>query len=173
MLLYTFSYKCQSIDFWLEMVIFRISLFLMSSKMEEKQEKKISKKQRIIVWIFAFIVLIISINSWMNKMNDSSQTRTTQTIQKSNPLQDRLNRINELFVEDTAFEKAEKIDSSTIWISFTSAPSEDIETITRWQAVNLSNELNGVASVKTYIWWKAQMFCIATKWTVNDCFDYR
>lgn len=105
-------------------------------------------------------------------MNNTSNT-TTQQIEKVDATQERINRINEIFTEDSAFEKAEKFDTNSIWIYFTSAPSEDIETITRWQAMNLSKEVNGVASVKTFVWWEAQMFCVWTKWTVNECSDYR
>ena len=58
-------------------------------------------------------------------------------------------------------------ETPDLWVS------DSIDSITRWQAMNLSKEVNGVASVKTYVWSEAQMYCIATKWQVNECNDYR
>ena len=126
--------------------------------------KKLVKSRRFrVVIIFAVCCSLYDPN-----------TSTTQTqIQQTDHVQERINRINDVFTEDQAFEKAEKIEKNVIWIFFTSAPSESIETITRWQAMNLSNDINGVASVKLFVWWKAQMFCTATKWEVKDCIDYR
>lgn len=140
--------------------------------MEDKQEKKISKSWLIFAWIFALFVFAVAINSWKNATKDTTTSNST-VVEKSDLVQERIDRINELFIEDSAFEKVEKIDNSSLWIYFVSAPDEDIDTITRWQAVNLSNEVNGVASVKTFIWWTAQMFCTATKWQINNCSDYR
>lgn len=139
-----------------------------------QQEKKISKIWRIIAWIFAVIVLILAINSWSNS---TTQTRSTTQIEKSDPVQERINRINELYAEENTFEKVEIIWNNSIAIVFTETPDlwidDSIDSITRWQAVNLSNDVNGVASVKTYVWWTAQMFCTATKWQINQCSDYR
>lgn len=136
---------------------------------ENQEKKKIWKGGRIFIWIFALIVLWIAIDSWKNATVQQNQTTSVQV----DPLQERIERINEVFSEDQNFEKVEKIDESTIWIYFLSDPVEDIETITRWQSMNLSNETSNVASVKTFVWWNAKMFCTATKWQVNDCIDYR
>lgn len=136
---------------------------------ENQEKKKIWKGGRIFIWIFALIVLWIAIDSWKNATVQQNWTTSVQI----DPLQERIERINEVFSEDQNFEKVEKIDESTIWIYFLSDPVEDIETITRWQSMNLSNETNNVASVKTFVWWNAKMFCTATKWQVNDCIDYR
>lgn len=136
---------------------------------ENQEKKKIWKGGRIFIWIFALIVLWIAIDSWKNANVQQNQTTSVQV----DPLQERIERINEVFSEDQNFEKVEKIDESTIWIYFLSDPVEDIETITRWQSMNLSNETSNVASVKTFVWWNAKMFCTATKWQVNDCIDYR
>lgn len=136
---------------------------------ENQEKKKIWKGGRIFIWIFALIVLWIAIDSWKNATVQQNQTTSVQV----DPLQERIERINEVFSEDQNFEKVEKIDENTIWIYFLSDPVEDIETITRWQSMNLSNETSNVASVKTFVWWNAKMFCTATKWQVNDCIDYR
>jgi len=144
--------------------------------MAEKQEKKISKTWRIIAWIFAIIVFICAINSWSKSTTTQTRSTTTQ-IEKTDPVQERINRINELYAEESTFEKVEVIWNNSIAIVFNETPdlwiADSIDSITRGQAMNLSEEVNGVASVKTYVWWTAQMFCTATKWTVNDCSDYR
>lgn len=141
--------------------------------MAEKQEKKkIGKDWRIVVWIIAFMVFLGVINSWW-----SNSSTTGSSSQKSDPVQERMNRINELYAEESSFDKVQKIWDNSIAIVFTSAPDlwieDEIDSITRWQAMNLSKEVNGVASVKTYVWWTAQMYCIATKGQVNECSDYR
>lgn len=141
---------------------------------EQQEKKKISKAWRIFAWIFAFIVLLTAINSWKNWTTTSS-TRTP--VQKVDVVQQRIDRINELYAEESTFEKVEKIWDNDLAIVFSDTPDiwvqDSIDSITRWQAVNLSKEVNGVATVKTYVWWEAQMFCIATKWTINECSDYR
>ena len=143
--------------------------------MEEKQEKKTSKITRIITWIIAliFVYYVIDSGSSSSIETNSTSTSISKEVKKTDSLQERIEKINSLFIEESSFEKAEKIDNSTIGIYFYSTPEEDIDLITRGQAVNLSNDLNGVASVKTFVWWSAQMFCVATKWSINDCSDYR
>lgn len=138
--------------------------------MEEKQ-KKVGRWWRVVFWIIVACLIAFWLNSWKNET--SVPTQAIEQAKKTTAVQERINRINEVFTEEEAFEKAEEIGSNTVWIFFTRTPNEDIETITRGQAVNLSNEVNGVASVKTYVWWIPQMFCTATKWQVNDCSDYR
>lgn len=168
MLIVYIFYKMSSIEIMMcfcNMISFISYVIIMS----EQEKKKIWKAGRVFIWIFALFVLWIAINSWKNATIEQNQP----TIQKSDPLQERIARINELYAEDEAFEKAEEIEKDIIWIFFVSDPTEDIETITRWQSMNLSNELNGVASVKTFVWWNAKMFCTATKWQVNDCIDYK
>jgi hypothetical protein len=117
---------------------------------------------------------LTAINSWKNWTTTSS-TRTP--VQKVDVVQQRIDRINELYAEESTFEKVEKIWDNDLAIVFSDTPDiwvqDSIDSITRWQAVNLSKEVNGVATVKTYVWWEAQMFCIATKWTINECSDYR
>lgn len=136
--------------------------------MAEKQEKKFGIRWRITLIIV--VLVIISLFFGWNKKETTSIKSEVQVIE---PLQASINRINEVFTEDQAFEKVEKIENNTLWIFFTSEPFEDIETITRGQSVNVSKEINGVASVKSFVWWKAQFFCVATKWEINSCSDYR
>ena len=142
-------------------------------RMSEQEKKWINKMWWIIAWIFAVIVIFIAFNSWKNATTSTTNVQT----QKTDAVQERINKINELYAEESTFEKVEKIDTNALWIYFTSTPdlwiADSIDSITRWQATNLSNEVNGVASVKTFVWWTAQMFCVATKWTINDCSDYR
>lgn len=139
--------------------------------MAEKQEKKFGVRWRITVIVV--VLVIISLFVGWNKKTAEETTPIKSEVQEIDPLQERVERINEVFAEDQAFEKVEKIENNTLWIFFTSEPSEDIETITRGQAVNLSKDVNGVASIKSFVWWKAQFFCVATKWEINSCSDYR
>ena len=136
--------------------------------MAEKQEKKFGIRWRITLIIV--VLVIISLFFGWNKKETTSIKSEVQVIE---PLQASINRINEVFTEDQTFDKVEKIENNTLWIFFTSEPFEDIETITRGQSVNVSKEINGVASVKSFVWWKAQFFCVATKWEINSCSDYR
>lgn len=140
---------------------------------EQQEKKKISKTWRIFVWVFAFIVLLIAINSWSNSSAPTSST----SVQKVDVVQERINRINELYAEESSFDRVEVIWNNAIAIVFNKLPDlwieDEIDSITRWQAMNLSKELNGVASVKTVVWWVAQMFCTAIQWEVKDCMDYR
>lgn len=140
---------------------------------EQQEKKKISKAWRIFAWVFAFIVLLIAINSWSNSSAPTSST----SVQKVDVVQERINRINELYAEESSFDRVEVIWNNAIAIVFNELPDlwieDEIDSITRWQAMNLSKELNGVASVKTVVWWVAQMFCTAIQWEVKDCMDYR
>ena len=147
---------------------------------EEKAKKPFYKQRRFIVLAFIFICWIL--NSLAKDSNSTTSVQTTtqtqqQTEQKTDVVQERINRINELYAEESSFDKVEVIWNNSIAIVFKELPDlwieDEIDSITRWQAMNLSKEVNGVASVKTYIWWEAQMFCTATRWTVNDCSDYR
>ena len=167
-----FFYKMSSCWFLIEFRYISDNLFHKSFQMEEKQEKKsIFKKWRF--WAIIILIVFAILGESDNQSTMNTTTRTTSNVQQIDATQERINRLKELFAEESAFEKIEKIENNAIWIYFTSAPSEDIETITRWQAMNLSKEVNWIASVKTFVWWTAQMFCTATKWTVNDCIDYR
>lgn len=147
---------------------------------EEKAKKPFYKQRRFIVLAFIFICWIL--NSLAKDSNSTTSVQTTtqtqqQTETKSDPVQDRINHFIETRSEVEEFEKIELIDTNTLWIYFTKTPDlwieDSIDSTTRWQARNLSLDVNGVASVKTFVWWKAQMFCTATKGQVNDCIDYR
>lgn len=147
---------------------------------EEKAKKPFYKQRRFIVLAIIFVCWIL--NSLAKDWNSTptTQTPTTQkiwTVEKTDAVQERINRINELYAEESSFDRVELIWDNSIAIVFKELPDlwieDEIDSITRWQAMNLSKEVNGVASVKTYIWWEAQMFCTATKWQVNDCSDYR
>lgn len=196
MLLYIFSFKCQCIDFWLEIVIFQISLFLMSAKMEEKQEKKISKKQRIIAWIFAFIVLLIAVNSWKNAVDSwkksivgsSSETYVSAETQKMrNVVQSRIDTITELFPnEQSEFIKAECKDDckeADLNIYYSETPNiewikDTVDFIARGQSVNLSNELadeNLSDQARVYIYVNDVNIyrCSAYKKSIWACKDLR
>lgn len=118
---------------------------------------------------------------WISN-TDTSPNKTAQPTQKQetrvDPVQERMNRINELYADEPSFDRVQKLDgSNSIAIIFNETPdlwiTDSIDSITRWQAMNLSNEVNGVASVKTYVWNEAQMYCIATKGQVTECNDYR
>ena len=144
--------------------------------MTEKQEqpkKSILKKWWFWVLIFFFCVFLASNMDWTPTTN----TPTQQEIKKD-VVQERMDHITELMkAEVPEFEKVEKIEDNVIWIFFTNTPDlwieDTIDSTTRWQARNLSLDINGVASVKTFVWWNAVMYCTATKWQVNDCMDYR
>lgn len=146
---------------------------------EEKAKKPFYKQRRFIVLAIIFVCWIL--NSLAKDWNTSSNTTTvqqkTETVEKKDAVQERIDRINELYAEESSFDRVEVIWDNSIAIVFKELPDlwieDEIDSITRWQAMNLSKEVNGVASVKTYIWWEAQMFCTATRWTVNDCSDYR
>lgn len=145
--------------------------------MTEKQEqpkKSILKKWWFWVLIFFFCVFLASNMDWTPATN----TPTQQQEIKKDVVQERMDHITELMkAEVPEFEKVEKIEDNVIWIFFTSTPDlwieDTIDSTTRWQARNLSLDVNGVASVKTFVWWNAVMYCTATKWQVNDCMDYR
>ena len=146
---------------------------------EEKIKKPLHKKRRFRVIVFIFICWIL--NSLAKDWNTSSNTTTvqqkTETIEKKDVIQERINHFIETRQEVEEFEKIELIDTNTLWIYFTATPDlwieDSIDQTTRWQARNLSIDIDWVASVKTFVWWQAQMFCTATKWQVNDCIDYR
>ena len=129
-------------------------------------------------WIV--IVLWIIVLHWVLFPSDKTET-TNPTVtpkqEKIDPVDSRISAINELYKDEPTFDKVEKFESDTIWIYFTETPDlwveDSVDLITRWQAVNLSNEINGVASVKLFVWWKSQMYCVATKWKINECKDYR
>lgn len=144
--------------------------------MEEKKQGSLLKKRWFwfLVVVFCVVFSIIFTPDWPVE----NQPSTPQKEVKVDPVQERMDRINELYVDEPTFNRVEKLDgSNSIAIIFNETPDlwieDSIDSITRWQAMNLSNEVNGVASVKTYVWTEAQMFCIATKGQVNECNDYR
>lgn len=159
--------------------VYWFHLYHKSFKMaEEKAKKPLHKKWRFRVIVFIFVCWILnSLAKDWNTTTSSVQAPAQQTEEKTDVVQERINRINELYAEESSFDKVEVIWNNSIAIVFKELPDlwieDEIDSITRWQAMNLSKEVNGVASVKTYIWWEAQMFCTATRWTVNDCSDYR
>ena len=106
-----------------------------------------------------------------------TNTPTIQKQEKLDPIDERLNEIRNLYAEEPTFEKAEKFESNAIWIYFTDIPdlwvNDPVDFLARWQAVNLSNIVNGVASAKIFIAWEWKMFCIATKGQITECNDYR
>ena len=149
--------------------------------MENKENKKEPKKIKWWWWLicgFVVFLMILWISNTDTSPNSYKPTQITQKQEKVDPVQERINRINELYAEEPSFDRVEKMDgSNSIAIIFKETPdlwiTDSIDSITRWQAMNLSNEVNGVASVKTYVGNEAQMYCIATKWQVTECNDYR
>ena len=150
--------------------------------MENKETAKEPKKIKWWWWLicgFVVFLMIIGISNTDTSPNSYKPTQTTtQKQEKVDPVQERINRINELYAEEPSFDRVQKMDGlNSIAIIFKETPdlwiSDSIDSITRWQAMNLSNEVNGVASVKTYVGNDAQMYCIATKWQVTECNDYR
>lgn len=150
--------------------------------MENKETAKEPKKIKWWWWLicgFVVFLMIIGISNTDTSPNSYKPTQTTtQKQEKVDPVQERINRINELYADEPSFDRVQKMDGiNSIAIIFKETPdlwiSDSIDSITRWQAMNLSNEVNGVASVKTYVWNDAQMYCIATKWQVTECNDYR
>lgn len=127
--------------------------------MAEKQEKKISKAWRIIAWIFAFIVLIIAINSWKNAVDSwknsilesNSETYVSAKTQKMrNVIQTRIDTITELFsAEQPEFVKVvckDECKDADLNIYYSETPNiewvkDTVDFIARGQSVNLSNEL--------------------------------
>jgi len=114
-----------------------------------------------------------------NDWTSSSYTPTAQAPkeEKIDGLQERINTINELYKEEPTFEKVEKIENDVIAISFNDVPdlwvNDSVDFLARWQAVELSKAINGVWSVKIYVGGEAQEYCIATKWEISSCMDYR
>ena len=156
-----------------------VNLFNNLADMTEKEKKPVYKKR----WFRVLVVFWLIVLHWIFFPSDNTTTtvKNTPTEQKEvkvDAVQERMDRITELYADDTTFNRVEKLDgSNSIAIIFNETPdlwvSDSIDSITRWQAMNLSKEVNGVASVKTYVWSEAQMYCIATKWQVNECNDYR
>ena len=146
---------------------------------ENKQEPKKIKWWWWLICGFVVFLMIVGISNTDTSPNSYKPTQTTtQKQEKVDPVQERINRINELYADEPSFDRVQKMDgSNSIAIIFKETPdlwiTDSIDSITRWQAMNLSNEVNGVASVKTYVWNEAQMYCIATKWQVTECNDYR
>lgn len=150
--------------------------------MENKETAKEPKKIKWWWWLicgFVVFLMIIGISNTDTSPNSYKPTQTTtQKQEKVDPVQERINRINELYADEPSFDRVQKMDGiNSIAIIFKETPdlwiTDSIDSITRWQAMNLSNEVNGVASVKTYVWNDAQMYCIATKGQVTECNDYR
>ena len=148
--------------------------------MTETSQKPIWKKVRFrVIVFFAFIILHWIYASMTNDGTTSSYTTTTQAPEeeKIDWLQERINTINELYKEEPTFEKVEKIDDGVIAISFNDVPdlwvNDSVDFLARWQAVELSKAINGVGSVKIYVGGEAQEYCIATKWEISSCMDYR
>ena len=144
---------------------------------EVKTKKPITKKWWFWVIVFFFICWFFSS---LSKDENSSTVNISSTQQeKSDPVQERLDRITELMTaEIPEFEKVEMLEWNTVWIFFTAMPdlwiSDTIDSITRGQAVNLSRETNWWAwAVKTFVWWVGQMFCTAYNSQINECKDYR
>ena len=150
--------------------------------MENKETAKEPKKIKWWWWLicgFVVFLMIVGISNTDTSPNSYKPTQTTtQKQEKVDPVQERINRINELYADEPSFDRVQKMDgSNSIAIIFKETPdlwiTDSIDSITRWQAMNLSNEVNGVASVKTYVGNDAQMYCIATKGQVTECNDYR
>lgn len=149
--------------------------------MTETSQKPIWKKVRFrVIVFFAFIILHWIYASMTNDGTTSSYTSTTTQApeeEKIDGLQERINTINELYKEEPTFEKVEKIDDGVIAISFNDVPdlwvNDSVDFLARWQAVELSKAINGVGSVKIYVGGEAQEYCIATKWEISSCMDYR
>ena len=150
--------------------------------MENKETAKEPKKIKWWWWLicgFVVFLMIIGISNTDTSPNSYKPTQTTtQKQEKVDPVQERINRINELYADEPSFDRVQKMDGlNSIAIIFKETPdlwiTDSIDSITRWQAMNLSNEVNGVASVKTYVGNDAQMYCIATKGQVTECNDYR
>ena len=157
----------------------RINLYFNTHSMENKEIKKPVWKKW---WFWLIVIFWIAVIHWL--INPSPKTDTpktnTPTIQKQeklDPINERLNEIRNLYAEEPTFEKAEKFESNAIWIYFTDIPdlwvNDPVDFLARWQAVNLSNIVNGVASAKIFIAWEWKMFCIATKGQITECNDYR
>lgn len=149
---------------------------------EEKKSKPFYKKRRFYVIAFIFVCSLFNrlSNDWSSTTSTSVQQQTTQTEQtteQTDVVQERMNHFIETRSEVPEFEKIERLDKNSLWIYFTKIPDlwidDPIDQTTRWQARNLSIDVDGVASVKTFVWWIPQMFCVATKGQVNDCQDYR
>ena len=146
---------------------------------EEKKEPKKIKWWWWLICGFVVFLMIIGISNTDTSPNSYKPTQTTtQKQEKVDPVQERINRINELYADEPSFDRVQKMDGlNSIAIIFKETPdlwiTDSIDSITRWQAMNLSNEVNGVASVKTYVGNDAQMYCIATKGQVTECNDYR
>ena len=146
---------------------------------EEKKEPKMIKWWWWLICGFVVFLMIIGISNTDTSPNSYKPTQTTtQKQEKVDPVQERINRINELYADEPSFDRVQKMDGlNSIAIIFKETPdlwiTDSIDSITRWQAMNLSNEVNGVASVKTYVGNDAQMYCIATKGQVTECNDYR
>ena len=125
------------------------------------------------VLIFCIIVSVALTPDW--PVENQPSTKKVET--KIDPVEERLNEIRELYKDEPTFEKAEKIENNAIWIYFTDIPDlwvdDPVDFLARWQARNLSNIVNGVATAKIFVAWEWQMFCVATKWQVNECKDYR
>ena len=143
---------------------------------ENKQEPKKIKWWWWLICGFVVFLMILWISNTDTSPNQTTNTPKQET--KIDPVQERINRINELYADEPSFDRVQKMDgSNSIAIIFNETPdlwiSDSIDSITRWQAMNLSNEVNGVASVKTYVGNEAQMYCIATKGQVTECNDYR
>lgn len=146
---------------------------------KETAKKPVWKKW----WFWLIVIFGVAVIHWLINPSPNTWTPTTNTPapvkqEKVDPVQERINRINELYAEEPSFDRVQKMDgSNSIAIIFKETPdlwiSDSIDSITRWQAMNLSNEVNGVASVKTYVGNEAQMYCIATKGQVTECNDYR
>lgn len=138
----------------------------------EKKKKALWKNRRFRVPIFFLWLIIYAVST-----SEPTETHLTTQTPKSDPVQERINRINELYAEESSFDRIEVIWDNSIAIIFKETPdlwiNDSIDSITRWQARNLSLDVNGAASVKTYVWQTAQMFCTALKGQVNECFDYR
>lgn len=150
--------------------------------MENKETAKEPKKIKWWWWLicgFVVFLMIVGISNTDTSPNSYKPTQTTtQKQEKVDPVQERINRINELYADEPSFDRVQKMDGlNSIAIIFNETPDlwieDSIDSITRWQAMNLSNEVNGVASVKTYVGNDAQMYCIATKGQVTECNDYR
>ena len=145
---------------------------------EVKTKKPITKKWWF--WVIVFIFVCGIFNSLAKDGNSNTvSTPVPQEQEKSDPVQERLDRITELMTaEIPEFEKVEMLDWNIVWIFFTAMPdlwiTDTIDSITRGQAVNLSRETNWWAwAVKTFVWWVGQMFCTANNSQINECKDYR
>lgn len=153
---------------------------------EKKQEKKLTKGQRIFVWIFAFIVLLFALSGWKN--STSTSTYVSEKTQKMRTvIENRIAIASENFKNEQpefiSMECANDCKEVDVNINYSEEPyiewiKDTVDFIARGQAVNLSNELQdaGLSSqsrVYIYVWGKKIYRCTWYEWKIRACSDYR